>query len=144
MGAKKSLSARVQERAQRVSPAARNRAQIVALRHEIEQAMNDGWTLAMIWSTLQEEGMIQFGYETFRAHVRKLVRPLSETRPDSPPIRRGSGPVKQLSTGRLMGASTRASADTGTPATPHPPNSESGVPAPSWVRGGKRDQKKES
>ena len=71
MGAKKSLSARVQERAQRVSPAARNRAQIVALRHEIEQAMNDGWTLAMIWSTLQEEGMIQVGYETFRAHVRQ-------------------------------------------------------------------------
>ncbi|MBS0156792.1 MAG: hypothetical protein JSS38_19575 [Nitrospira sp.] len=103
MRAKKSLSARVQERAQRVSPAARNRAQIVALRHEIEQALKDGCSLAMMWSTLQEEGTIQFGYETFRAHVRTLVRPLSETRPDSPPIRRGSGPVKQLSTERLMG-----------------------------------------
>jgi hypothetical protein len=103
MGAKKSLSARVQERVQRVSPAARNRAQIVALRHEIEHAMNDGWTLAMMWSTLQEEGTIQFGYETFRAHVRKLVRPLSETRPDSLPIMAGSGPVKQRSPGRLVG-----------------------------------------
>ncbi|OQW34115.1 MAG: hypothetical protein A4E19_18735 [Nitrospira sp. SG-bin1] len=107
MGAKKSVSARVQERAQRVSPAARNRAQIVALRHEIEQALKDGCSLAMMWSTLQEEGTIQFGYETFRAHDSKLVRPLSETRPESPPIRRGSGPMKQLSTGRLMG---RASA----------------------------------
>ena len=103
MRAKKSLSARVQERAQRVSPAARNRAQIVALRHEIEQALKDGCSLAMMWSTLQEEGTIQFGYETFRAHVRTLVHPLSETRPDSPPIKMGSGPVKQLSTGRPMG-----------------------------------------
>ncbi len=103
MGAKNSVSARVQERAQRVSPAARNRAQIVALRHEIEQALKDGCSLAMMWSTLQEEGTIQFGYETFRAHVRTLVRPLSETRPDFPPIKMGSGPVKQLSTGRPMG-----------------------------------------
>jgi hypothetical protein len=106
MGAKNSVSTRVQERAQRVSPAARNRAQIVALRHEIEHALKDGCSLAMMWNTLQEEGTIQFGYETFRAHVRKLVRPLSETRPDSPPMKMGSGPVKQLPTGRPMGRAT--------------------------------------
>ncbi|MFO0780207.1 MAG: TraK family protein [Nitrospira sp.] len=52
MGVKKSLSVRVQERAQRVLPAARNRAQVVALRKEIEQAITDGCTLAMIWNTL--------------------------------------------------------------------------------------------
>lgn len=75
MGAKKSLSVRVQERAQRVLPAARNRAQVVALRTEIEDALKDGCSLAMIWNTLHEEGTIQFGYETFRAHVRKLERP---------------------------------------------------------------------
>ena len=74
MGFKKSLSVRVQERAQRVLPAARNRAQIVALRGEIAQALKDGCTLAMIWNTLHEEGTIEFGYETFRAHVRKLMQ----------------------------------------------------------------------
>lgn len=74
MGGKKSLSVRVQERAQRVLPAARNRAQIVALRREIAQALKDGCTLAMIWNTLHEEGTIEFGYETFRAHVRNLMQ----------------------------------------------------------------------
>jgi len=85
MGFKKSLSARVQERAQRVLPAARNRAQVVALRKEIEQAITDGCTLAMIWNTLHEEGTIVFGYETFRAHVRQLIRPHPEARPASHP-----------------------------------------------------------
>lgn len=74
MGGKKSLSVRVQERAQRVLPAARNRAQILALRGEIAQALKDGCTLAMIWNTLHEEGTIEFGYETFRAHVRNLMQ----------------------------------------------------------------------
>ena len=80
MGAKKSLSVRVQERAQRVLPGARNRSQVVALRNEIEQALKDGCSLAMIWHTLHEEGSIQFGYETFRAHVRRLIRPHQEAR----------------------------------------------------------------
>ena len=75
MGAKKSLSVRAQERAQRVLPSARNRAQVIALRKEIEQALKDGCSLAMMWHTLQEEGTIQFSYETFRAHVRKLIQP---------------------------------------------------------------------
>jgi hypothetical protein len=73
VGAKKSLSVRVQERAQRVLPGARNRAQVVALRHEIEQALKDGCSLAMIWNTLHEERAIACAYETFRAHVRKLT-----------------------------------------------------------------------
>ncbi len=85
MGAKKSLSVRVHERAQRVLPAARNRAQVVALQGEIEQALTDGCSLAMIWHTLHEEGTIVFGYETFRAHVRKLIRPHLEARPASHP-----------------------------------------------------------
>jgi len=85
----------VQERAQRVLPAARNRAQIVALRGEIEQALKDGCTLAMIWNTLHEEGTIEFGYETFRAHVRKLIRPHSEARSTPPSTKTGSQPLKK-------------------------------------------------
>ncbi|MDC8447548.1 MAG: TraK family protein [Nitrospira sp.] len=81
MGVKKSLSVRVQERAQRVLPGARNRAQVVALRKEIEQALQDGCSLAMIWHTLQEEQAITCSYETFRAHVRKLTQPHLETHP---------------------------------------------------------------
>ncbi len=81
MGVKKSLSVRVQERAQRVLPAARNRAQVVALRNEIEQALKDGCSLAMIWHTLHEEQAIACSYETFRAHVRKLTQPQPVTHP---------------------------------------------------------------
>lgn len=96
MGTKKSLSVRVQERAQRVLPAARNRAQVVALQHAIEQAMKDGCTLAMIWNTLHEEGTIVFGYETFRAHVRKLIRPHPEARPAFPPTTMATRPLKKI------------------------------------------------
>ena len=104
MGVKKSLSVRVQERAQRVLPAARNRAQVVALRKEIEQAITDGCTLAMIWNTLHEEGTIQFGYETFRAHVRTLIRPHSEAR---------SIPLPATTTSRLLKDTTKpASSET--------------------------------
>lgn len=95
MGAKKSLSVRVQERAQRVLPAARNRAQVIALRGEIEQALKDGCTLAMIWNTLHEEGTIAFGYETFRAHVRKLIRSHSEASSTPPSAKTGSQPLKK-------------------------------------------------
>lgn len=95
MGGNKSLSVRVQERAQRVLPAARNRAQILALRGEIAQALKDGCTLAMIWNTLHEEGTIEFGYETFRAHVRKLIPPHPETRPTPLPAKTGSQPLKK-------------------------------------------------
>ena len=85
MGFKKNLSVRVQERAQRVLPAARNRAQVVALRKEIEQAIKDGCSLAMIWNTLHEERAIACGYETFRAHVRKLTQPHPGTYPAPSP-----------------------------------------------------------
>ena len=85
MGVKKSLSVRVQERAQRVSPAARNRAQVVALRNEIEHALKDGCSLAMIWNTLREEQAVACGYETFRAHVRKLTQPHPGTHPTPSP-----------------------------------------------------------
>ena len=95
MAVKKSLSVRVQERAQRVLPAARNRAQVVALQPEIAQAMNDGCSLAMIWNTLHEEGTIQFGYETFRAHVRTLIRPHSEARSIPLPAKTGSQSLKK-------------------------------------------------
>lgn len=101
MAVKKSLSVRVQERAQRVLPAARNRAQILALRGEIAQALKDGCTLAMIWNTLHEEGTIEFGYETFRAHVRKLIRPHPETRPTPLPAKTGSQPLKKTAKSAL-------------------------------------------
>lgn len=106
MGGKKSLSVRVQERAQRVLPAARNRAQILALRGEIAQALKDGCTLAMIWNTLHEEGTIQFGYETFRTHVRNLTQPHQVTHP-------APSPTTDRSTHRTKPTK---------PATPRPPD----------------------
>jgi hypothetical protein len=87
-------------------PAARNRAQVVALRKEIEQALKDGCSLAMIWNTLHEEQAIACSYETFRAHVRKLTQPHQVT-----------PPVPSHTTAR----STQKTKPT-KPATPRPPD----------------------
>ncbi|HBR49042.1 MAG TPA: hypothetical protein DEA71_03045 [Nitrospira sp.] len=106
MAFKKSLSVRVQERAQRVLPGARNRAQVVALRKEIEQALKDGCSLAMIWNTLHEEQAIACGYETFRAHVRKLMQPHQVTHP-------AASPTTDRSTSRTQPTK---------PAAPRPPD----------------------
>ena len=56
-----SLSGRIAERAkkQRASKRERNRAVVLALRQEIHQAMADGWPVATIWRTLQEEKKVE-------------------------------------------------------------------------------------
>ncbi len=78
-----------------MSPAARNRAQIVALLPEIDQALTDGCSLAMIWNTLHEEGTLACGYETFRSHVRSLMQQPSEGRPAPRPATQGASTAKK-------------------------------------------------
>lgn len=83
----KSLSVRIAERVtkQRASTRELNRAVFLALRHEIHQAMDDGWPVATIWRTLKEEKKITFSYQAFRGYVNKLVVKHAGASIDTPP-----------------------------------------------------------
>lgn len=70
-----SLSSRIAARAKEKSTSrnARNRAIVLALREDIEMAINDGWSVKQIWETLNDEGKIEFSYQAFCGHVNRLI-----------------------------------------------------------------------
>ncbi|WP_430233743.1 TraK family protein [Nitrosomonas communis] len=43
----------------------------LALRTEIKQAMDDGWSIKLIWQTLTDEKKINFSYQRFLLLVKK-------------------------------------------------------------------------
>ena len=49
------------------------RASVIALRAEIQRALNDGWSVKAVWQTLHAEGSVEVGYHAFRRHVSALV-----------------------------------------------------------------------
>lgn len=92
----KSLSTRIQERAGslRSLPREQHRATLLALRMEIRQAIDDGWSIRTIWRTLREERKVRTSYQAFRVQVKRLVqghcRPLTT---DASPPRTPSAPT---------------------------------------------------
>lgn len=52
---------------------AKNRATFLALRVDVKQALDDGWPVKSIWETLNEEGKIDFSYQSFRVYVNRLI-----------------------------------------------------------------------
>ena len=74
---KKKLSERIAERAKlkQHSRNAKNRAQFLNVRDEIQEALDEKWTLKDIWETLHIEGAITFSYEAFRKHVNAWQNP---------------------------------------------------------------------
>lgn len=72
----KTLSERIAERmsTRTPSPGHRNRAAFLALREEIHAALDEGWSIRVVWETLHEEKRIAFGYDAFTEYVRKLIR----------------------------------------------------------------------
>ncbi|WP_097068066.1 TraK family protein [Nitrosovibrio sp. Nv4] len=71
----KDLSTRIAENVthNRASKAARNTAAFLALRGEINKALNDGWAILQIWETLYQEGKIRFGYAAFCRRVKRSM-----------------------------------------------------------------------
>ena len=51
-----------------------NRTIFLALRDEIEEALNEGWTVKVVWETLQEEGKVAFSYQAFNGYVNRLIK----------------------------------------------------------------------
>jgi hypothetical protein len=73
---KLSLSARIAARGvskKNPSPYVKNRTVFLALRPEIQGALDDGWNIKIIWDTLHEEGKVNFGYQAFRRYVNSLI-----------------------------------------------------------------------
>jgi hypothetical protein len=52
---------------------ARNLAAFLALRHDIQKALDDGWTVYQIWETLNAEEKIRASYNTFNKQVKRLI-----------------------------------------------------------------------
>lgn len=75
------LSERIAKRVRTKSKYAphNNLAAVLALRKDIQQALNDGWSIRAIHKTLHDEGKVRFSYQAFRRHVNRihLVKPLT-------------------------------------------------------------------
>jgi hypothetical protein len=50
-----------------------NRAVVLALRVDIQGALDDGWSVLAIYETLNEEGAVLFSYQSFRLYVNRLL-----------------------------------------------------------------------
>ena len=79
----KNLSARIAEKAriEKLGRGGKNRAAFLAQRVDIEQALNDGWSVKIIWETLVDEGKISFSYQAFRGYVNRLILSATKTEP---------------------------------------------------------------
>lgn len=69
-----------------------NRTIFLALRDEIEEALNEGWTVKVVWETLQEEGKVAFSYQAFNGYVNRLIKNERE-KPDAQAGTSGEGTV---------------------------------------------------
>ena len=85
----KTLSERIAERAREKSACAphSNRAIILALRNDIQQALDDGWSVLAVYQTLYDEGRVIFSYQAFRRYVNRihLGKLATEKRPPKQP-----------------------------------------------------------
>lgn len=71
----KTLSERISARfgEKPVRPGKSVRSVVLALRAEIQGALDDGWSVLAIYETLSEEGAVSFSYQSFRLYVNQLV-----------------------------------------------------------------------
>jgi hypothetical protein len=74
-----------------------NRAAFLAVREDVNQALDDGWPVKTVWETLHEEGKITFSYPAFCRYVKRLVisRRL-EKRRDTPVGKRGTRQLERV------------------------------------------------
>lgn len=84
----KSLEERIAERIIREGPVNRRsqRAAFLALKDEIERAINAGWPVKDIWKTLHGEDRIQVSYQAFVKYVNRFIRDVEAAKllPDKP------------------------------------------------------------
>lgn len=92
----KKLSMRIAEEVGRKTPSRSGayRAAFLAVRGDVKEALDKGWTVQSVWATLHKERKINFSYPTFCRFVRRLTpgRPLQMGSGKSPAVP-PAGPV---------------------------------------------------
>lgn len=58
---------------QRKTPARKNKVEFLALKDDISEALEKGWSVIAIWETLRDEGSFTATYNTFRLYVLKYL-----------------------------------------------------------------------
>lgn len=53
--------------------ARKNKIEFLALKKEISEALEKGWSITAIWETLRDEGSFTASYNTFRLYVLKYL-----------------------------------------------------------------------
>ncbi len=53
--------------------ARKNKVEFLALRDDISEALEKGWSVTAIWETLRDEGSITASYNTFRLYILKYL-----------------------------------------------------------------------
>ncbi|HAT1978843.1 TPA: TraK family protein [Legionella pneumophila] len=51
----------------------KNKVEFLALREDISEALEKGWSITVIWETLRDEGSFTATYNTFRLYVLKYL-----------------------------------------------------------------------
>ncbi len=74
------IAERIQSRIRSTSAPEKNLALIIALKKDILEALEDGWTIKTVWNQLHDEGKIDFSYQTFRKYVVRLNKVKTEIR----------------------------------------------------------------
>lgn len=52
--------------------------EFIALKQDIAEALEAGWSMKAVWETLSSEGKISFGYKAFRNYVITLIKEAQE------------------------------------------------------------------
>lgn len=70
----KRLSERIAERlkAKKLEGRHKTRAGLLALKKELEECLQDGWSFQLIWEQLTEEKKLDVGYSSFCTHMNKM------------------------------------------------------------------------
>lgn len=53
--------------------ARKHKVEFLAMRHDISEALDKGWSMTVIWETLRDEGSFTATYNTFRLYVLKYL-----------------------------------------------------------------------
>lgn len=53
--------------------ARKNKVEFLAMRQDISEALEKGWSITIIWETLRDEGKFTATYNTFRLYVLKYL-----------------------------------------------------------------------
>ncbi|WP_106225640.1 TraK family protein [Legionella pneumophila] len=72
---KKSLAENItsSKQSQQTTNARKHKVEFLAMREDISEALEKGWSITIIWETLRDEGRFTASYNTFRLYILKYL-----------------------------------------------------------------------